>query len=516
LKKHLFFQDYLEPWRLNPECCLHEHIPSLFNNLEEIYEFNKSFLQQLRDANLDPSATAKVFINNTGFSIYTDYCTNYPKTISVLTELMRNEDTAKYFKQVQMEKNHDLPLGSYLLKPVQRILRYRMLLQRLSERSKLEHKYIVNLALTTMTSVADHINSMKRKHEIAVRIQEIQSQLYGWTGPDLTTLGDLIAEGSFRVGGVKGRRHIFLFDKVLLLTKCKQDGNFVYKSHIMCSNLMLVEQVRGDPLSFHVLPFDNPRLQCTLRARSPQHKREWTGQLKRVIIENYNATIPNHAQQLLMQLGQDVPEKDETAELWLPLKKQYSTPHYLERRSRVRQSRDSSARRATSHDRSFPSLGSWRRKSEPNVVQQYDAKTVPIRISKIKKSKESTATFYTDFSDSENCENENNNQTSAVDKFSYPESEKKEEETIRQSIEKMADVLLEQDFEEPKLSLRESETEPNICLKVDKDLVATKADSLPRSFQLNNQIDCKSESYECLNHTDKSLKGTSLVTESEM
>ncbi|GJQ67732.1 hypothetical protein Trydic_g16546 [Trypoxylus dichotomus] len=52
-------QDYLEPWRLNLECCLHEHIPSLFNNLEEIYEFNKSFLQQLRDANLDPSATAK-------------------------------------------------------------------------------------------------------------------------------------------------------------------------------------------------------------------------------------------------------------------------------------------------------------------------------------------------------------------------------------------------------------------------------------------------------------------------
>lgn len=84
-----------------------------------------------------------------------------------------------------------------------------------------------------MTSVADHINNMKRKHEIAVRIQEIQSQLYGWIGSDLTTLGDLIAEGSFRVGGVKGRRHIFLFDKVLLLTKCKQDGNFVYKSHIM-------------------------------------------------------------------------------------------------------------------------------------------------------------------------------------------------------------------------------------------------------------------------------------------
>lgn len=71
---------------------------------------------------------------------------------------------------------------------------------------------------------------------------------------------------------------------------------------------MLVEQVRGDPLSFHVLPFDNPRLQCTLRARSPQHKREWTLQIKRVILENYSAVIPNHARQLVMQLGQDVPD----------------------------------------------------------------------------------------------------------------------------------------------------------------------------------------------------------------
>lgn len=69
---------------------------------------------------------------------------------------------------------------------------------------------------------------------------------------------------------------------------------------------MLVEQVRGEPLSFHVLPFDNPRLQCTLKARSPQHKREWTLQIKRVILENYSAVIPSHARQLVLQLGQDL------------------------------------------------------------------------------------------------------------------------------------------------------------------------------------------------------------------
>ncbi|XP_022915912.2 uncharacterized protein [Onthophagus taurus] len=513
---HKVIQDYLQPWKSNPDCYLHDYIPKLFSNLEDIYEFNSSFLEQLREAKLDPSATAKVFINNTGFSIYTDYCTDYPKTISVLTELMGNDESAKYFKEVQMEKHHDLPLGSYLLKPVQRILRYRMLLERLSERCESDHKPVVDLALTTMTGVAAHINNMKRKHEIAIRIQEIQSQLYGWSGPDLTTLGELIAEGTFRVGGVKGRRHVFLFDKLLLMTKCKQDGNFTYKSHIMCSNLMLVEQVRGEPLSFHVLPFDNPRLQVTLRAKSLQHKREWTGQLKRVIIENYNAAIPNHAQQLLMQLGQDLPEKEETPEMWTPLKKQYSTPHYLERRSRVRQSRDLSSRRAASHDRSFPSLGNWRRKSEPNVVQQYDNKTVPSRISKLKKAKESTSTFYTDLSDSETCEINDVHLEIAEDGSDYSQTSINTTNTQQEgneSIENLVTgIIMEHEefnkvMNRKKRVLRESETDPNICLKQDKDPVTSKADSLPRSFQLNDQIDGPGNvSGRCIKNTDVILE----------
>lgn len=35
-------------------------------------------------------------------------------------------------------------------------------------------------ALSVMTNIACHINDMKRKHEHAVRVQEIQSLLYGW------------------------------------------------------------------------------------------------------------------------------------------------------------------------------------------------------------------------------------------------------------------------------------------------------------------------------------------------
>lgn len=86
-------------------------------------------------------------------------------------------------------------------------------------------------AIDTMTCVAWYINDMKRKHEHAIRQQEIQSLLLGWKGPDLTSYGELVLEGTFRAQRVRHDRALFLFDKALLITKRRGD-HYVYKSHI--------------------------------------------------------------------------------------------------------------------------------------------------------------------------------------------------------------------------------------------------------------------------------------------
>ena len=54
-------------------------------------------------------------------------------------------------------------------------------------------------------------------------------------GEDLTTYGELCAEGTFRMYGAKALRHVFLFDKMLLIAKKKEDGILIYKSFIMVS-----------------------------------------------------------------------------------------------------------------------------------------------------------------------------------------------------------------------------------------------------------------------------------------
>lgn len=62
--------------------------------------------------------------------------------------------------------------------------------------------------------------------------QEIQSLLLQWKGPDLTSYGELVLEGTFRVQRARSERAVFLFDKLLLITKRRGD-HYVYKSHIL-------------------------------------------------------------------------------------------------------------------------------------------------------------------------------------------------------------------------------------------------------------------------------------------
>ncbi|KAK2709568.1 hypothetical protein QYM36_013293 [Artemia franciscana] len=327
-------QGYLRYWK---DCTIdiplsQEQITALFGNLETIWKFNRQLLNDLASCGLDPVRVAECFVKySNGFTIYTDYCTNYPNAVSTLTEVVRNEKIVKSFRDRQTYLGHALPLGSYLLKPVQRILKYHLLFQNIIKMydPTAADMNIILAASSAMTGIAQHTNDMKRRHEHSIRVQEIQSLLYGWTGQDLTTYGELVAEGMFRLCGARGLRHVFLFEKILLICKRKEDMTFVYKTHIMCSNLMLVESVPGEPLSFHVIPFDNPKTQFTLEARCLDQKRDWALQIKRVILENYQAVIPTHAKQILMEIGQA--QKETTLER-STTKRHHVAPEYLQRR----------------------------------------------------------------------------------------------------------------------------------------------------------------------------------------
>ncbi|KAM9002513.1 pleckstrin homology domain-containing family G member 1 isoform X1 [Sarcophilus harrisii] len=316
-----------------------EERSALFGNIQDIYHFNSGLLQDLENCENDPVAIAECFVSKSeDFHIYTQYCTNYPRSVAVLTECMRNKMVAKFFRERQETLHHSLPLGSYLLKPVQRILKYHLLLHEIENHlDKETDGYDVVLeAIDTMQRVAWHINDMKRKHEHAIRLQEIQSLLTNWKGPDLTSYGELVLEGTFRIQRAKNERTLFLFDKLLLITK-KREETFTYKAHILCGNLMLVEMIPKEPLSFSVFHYKNPKLQHTVQAKSQQDKRLWILHLKRLILENHAAKIPAKAKQAILEMDAIhhpgfyySPEKEMKA---FSNSKESTAPHRLRRKS---------------------------------------------------------------------------------------------------------------------------------------------------------------------------------------
>ncbi|XP_062908523.1 pleckstrin homology domain-containing family G member 3 isoform X1 [Mobula hypostoma] len=287
-----------------------EHVSALFGNIEDIYEFNSNLLQDLDSCHHDPVAIARCFVDKSqDFDIYTQYCTNYPNSVAALTECMRNKVLAKFFRERQSTLKRSLPLGSYLLKPVQRILKYHLLLQEIAKHFDINQEgyEVIDEAIDTMTGVAWYINDMKRKHEHAIRLQEVQSLMIHWNGPDLTTYGELVLEGTFRIHRAKNERTLLLFDKILLLTK-KRGEHFVYKTHIMCSALMLIESTR-DSLCFGLSHYKNPKQQHTVQAKTVEEKRLWTHHIKRLILENHHAIIPQKAKEAILEMDSYYPSK---------------------------------------------------------------------------------------------------------------------------------------------------------------------------------------------------------------
>uniref|UniRef100_A0A8C6A7C9 Pleckstrin homology and RhoGEF domain containing G2 n=1 Tax=Marmota marmota marmota TaxID=9994 RepID=A0A8C6A7C9_MARMA len=289
-----------------------EQVGTLFANIEDIYEFSSELLEDL-EGSRSAGDIAECFVQRVSksedFDIYTLYCMNYPSSLALLRELSLSPPASLWLQERQAQLRHSLPLQSFLLKPVQRILKYHLLLQELgkhwAEGPGAGGREMVEEAIVSMTAVAWYINDMKRKQEHAARLQEVQRRLGGWTGPELSAFGELVLEGAFRGGGGGGprlrggERLLFLFSRMLLVAK-RRGPEYIYKGHIFCCNLSVSESSR-DPLGFKVSDLTIPKHRHLLQAKNQEEKRLWIHCLQRLFFENHPASIPAKAKQVLLE-----------------------------------------------------------------------------------------------------------------------------------------------------------------------------------------------------------------------
>ncbi|XP_053326998.1 kalirin isoform X2 [Spea bombifrons] len=256
-----------------------EHI--VFGNIQEIYDFhNNIFLKELEKYEQLPEDVGHCFVTWADkFQMYVTYCKNKPDSSQLILE-----HAGSFFDEIQQRHGLANSISSYLIKPVQRITKYQLLLKELLTCCE-EGKGEIKDGLEVMLSVPKRAND-------AMHV----SMMEGFD-ENLDVQGELILQDSFQVWDPKslirkGRdRHLFLFEMSLIFCKEIKDSagrsKYVYKSKLQTSELGVTEHVEGDSCKFALWSGRTPSSdnKTVLKASNVEVKQEWIKHIREVIQE---------------------------------------------------------------------------------------------------------------------------------------------------------------------------------------------------------------------------------------
>ncbi|XP_034091494.1 FERM, ARHGEF and pleckstrin domain-containing protein 2 isoform X2 [Gymnodraco acuticeps] len=220
----------------------------LFSNIDPIYEFHRGFLKEL-DQRLAlwegrSNAHAKGDYQRIGDVMLRNMCalkefTSFlQKHDEVLTELEKASKRLKkletVYKEFELQKVCYLPLNTFLLKPIQRLMHYKLILERLCKHYSPSHRDHDDCkeALKEVAEIATQLQSSLIRLENFQKLTELQRDLIGIE--NLTAPGrEFIREGCLFKLTKKGlqQRMFFLFSDMLLYTSKGVTATNQFKVH---------------------------------------------------------------------------------------------------------------------------------------------------------------------------------------------------------------------------------------------------------------------------------------------
>lgn len=220
----------------------------LFSNIDPIYEFHRGFLKEL-DQRLAlwegrSNAHVKGDYQRIGDVMLKNMCalkefTSYlQKHDEVLTELEKASKRLKkletVYKEFELQKVCYLPLNTFLLKPIQRLMHYKLILERLCKHYSPAHRDHDDCkeALKEVAEIATQLQSSLIRLENFQKLTELQRDLIGIE--NLTAPGrEFIREGCLYKLTKKGlqQRMFFLFSDMLLYTSKGVTATNQFKVH---------------------------------------------------------------------------------------------------------------------------------------------------------------------------------------------------------------------------------------------------------------------------------------------
>jgi len=174
------------------------------------------------------------------FQIYVEYCKNKENSTMLLVEDGKCEN---YFEKKQRQGQLKCSLDSYLIKPIQRVTKYQLLLKDLLSCSE-DNRSEIKDALDVMVSVPKKAND-------AIHLSLLEGLEEGLSKD---ALGDVLLQDKFQVWDSKQLikkakdRHVFLFETSLVIAKEIKDQRgklkYIYKFKLMVIRVNLLFKLK--------------------------------------------------------------------------------------------------------------------------------------------------------------------------------------------------------------------------------------------------------------------------------
>lgn len=200
----------------------------IFGNLDPLVDMQRRFLLRLEENALKPVDSQQLgYIFHSmedEFSLYEQFCANYAQalqTISDESKALQRMASLPGAQDAYLEPTYELP--TYMIKPVQRICKYPLLLEKLLKTTAADAPQQDELqqALHTIRRITDKVNEKRRIQENIQLVQELERRVEDWKGHSLKTFGTLFLSDTFVVSKGDSEREfrVYLFERILLCCK---------------------------------------------------------------------------------------------------------------------------------------------------------------------------------------------------------------------------------------------------------------------------------------------------------
>uniref|UniRef100_A0A2H8TEU5 FERM, RhoGEF and pleckstrin domain-containing protein 2 n=4 Tax=Melanaphis sacchari TaxID=742174 RepID=A0A2H8TEU5_9HEMI len=257
-----------------------ESVNMLLNLIDPIYDAHSMFLKdvEMRLNNWDPPCIADILLRHfNNLELYDNYLDEHLNVLEKIDHTYRtNKKFEAFYKDFEVEKVCYLPLSSFVLKPLQRLLHYSHLLEKLIRHYGSSHIDYNNCleARVKLLKVTKRLPSALRRSENFVQLCELERDMVGIdtlhvTGREFVRQGCL-TKFSQRKG--YQQRMFFLMSDMLLYTA--RVGHMFRVHGQIPLNDLFVEERTDNPTQYSFSIYSNNRV-ITIAANSQEEKDKW-------------------------------------------------------------------------------------------------------------------------------------------------------------------------------------------------------------------------------------------------